>query len=142
MTQKQLQTLLKKPATWLAEGGEENELVLSTRVRLARNIEGRTFTHCADASELEAVRAEAKDRTGLLVGRLTGETIDDRVARSAQSRATVCPTVSPLFFRRARNRARRRALQRWRLALRLVYPTSTTHAGPIALDFSISKSVT
>ena len=61
MTQKQLQTLLKKPATWLAEGGEENELVLSTRVRLARNIEGRTFTHCADASELEAVRAEAKE---------------------------------------------------------------------------------
>lgn len=61
MTQKQLQTLLKRPATWLAVGGEESELVLSTRVRLARNIEGRTFTHCADASELEAVRTEAKE---------------------------------------------------------------------------------
>lgn len=53
--------LLKKPAAWLAEGGEESELVLSTRVRLARNIEGRTFTHCADSSELESVRREAKD---------------------------------------------------------------------------------
>ncbi|MCK4548729.1 MAG: protein arginine kinase [Candidatus Krumholzibacteria bacterium] len=61
MKQKQLQTLLKSPATWLSEGGEESELVLSTRVRLARNIEGRTFTHCAEASELESVRAEARD---------------------------------------------------------------------------------
>ncbi len=59
MKQKQLQTLLKRPATWLAGGGEESELVLSTRVRLARNIEGMTFTHCADASELEEVCAEA-----------------------------------------------------------------------------------
>lgn len=61
MKQKQLHTLLKRPAAWLAEGGEESELVLSTRVRLARNIEGRTFTHCADSSELESVRREAKD---------------------------------------------------------------------------------
>ena len=61
MKQKQLQTLLKRPAAWLDEGGEESELVLSTRVRLARNIEGRTFTHCADASELESVRGEARD---------------------------------------------------------------------------------
>ena len=61
MKQTQLQTLLRTPASWLAEGGEENELVLSTRVRLARNLEGRTFTHCADSSELQSVLGEARD---------------------------------------------------------------------------------
>ncbi len=59
MKQKELQMLLKAPPSWLTEGGEESELVLSTRIRLARNIEGMTFTHCAAASELEAVRLEA-----------------------------------------------------------------------------------
>ncbi len=61
MKQKQLQMLLKKPASWLAEGGEESELVFASRVRLARNIDGRTFTHCAEASELESVRDQARD---------------------------------------------------------------------------------
>ena len=61
MKQKQLQMLLKSPASWLAEGGEESELVLATRVRLARNIDGRTFTHCAQASELDSVRDEVRD---------------------------------------------------------------------------------
>jgi protein arginine kinase len=60
LKQKELQTLLRIPASWLTEGGRESELVLSTRIRLARNIEGRTFTHCAEASELEAVLAEAR----------------------------------------------------------------------------------
>ena len=65
MKQQQLQTLLKTPASWLAEGGEESELVLSTRVRLARNIDGRTFTHCAEASELDSTRNEVRDALGL-----------------------------------------------------------------------------
>ncbi len=60
MKQKELQALLKTPASWLTEGGKESELVLSTRIRLARNLEGRTFAHCADVSELEAVRAEVR----------------------------------------------------------------------------------
>jgi len=65
LKQQQLQTLLKTPASWLAEGGEESELVLSTRVRLARNIDGRTFTHCAEASELDSTRNEVRDALGL-----------------------------------------------------------------------------
>ena len=61
MKQKRLQMLLKNPAFWLAEGGEESELVFATRVRLARNIDGRTFTHCAETSELASVRDEVRD---------------------------------------------------------------------------------
>jgi len=61
LRQEQLQMLLGNPASWLAEGGEESELVFATRVRLARNIEGRTFTHCAEASELGTVRDEIRD---------------------------------------------------------------------------------
>lgn len=61
MKQTQLQTLLRTPASWLAEGGEESELVLSTRVRLARNLEGRTFTHCAESSELQSVLGEVRE---------------------------------------------------------------------------------
>jgi protein arginine kinase len=53
--------LLRNPAGWLAEGGEESELVFATRVRLARNIDGRTFSHCAEPSELEKVREETRD---------------------------------------------------------------------------------
>ena len=65
MKQKQLQMLIKSPASWLTEGGEESELVLATRVRLARNIDGRKFTHCAEASELGSVRDEVRDALAL-----------------------------------------------------------------------------
>ncbi len=65
MKQKQLQRLLKNPASWLAEGGEESELVFATRVRLARNIDGRKFTYCAEASELTLVRDEVRDALAL-----------------------------------------------------------------------------
>jgi protein arginine kinase len=61
LKQSALQTLLKKPASWLEDGGKESELVLSSRVRLARNIEGRTFTHCAEASELASISEEVRD---------------------------------------------------------------------------------
>ena len=65
MKQDQLQMLLKTPASWLAEGGEESELVFASRVRLARNIDGRTFTHCAEASDLKTVRDEIRDALSL-----------------------------------------------------------------------------
>jgi protein arginine kinase len=64
LTEEQLHKLLKEPAAWLDEGGEENELVLSSRIRLARNLENRTFAHCADQAELEIVREEAKEAVG------------------------------------------------------------------------------
>lgn len=58
---KQLRELLRTPAAWLRENAAQSELVLSSRVRLARNLENRTFTHCADPAELAAVRSEVRN---------------------------------------------------------------------------------
>ena len=41
--------MAKKPATWLSGGGEESNVVLSTRVRLARNVAGCNFPPAADS---------------------------------------------------------------------------------------------
>lgn len=57
---KELQELLRTPAAWLRESADQSELVLSSRIRLARNLENRTFTHCAGPSELAAVRSEIR----------------------------------------------------------------------------------
>ncbi|MDD3642106.1 MAG: protein arginine kinase [Candidatus Krumholzibacteria bacterium] len=57
---KELQELLRTPAAWLRENAEQSEMVLSSRIRLARNLESRTFTHCADQAELAAVRSEVR----------------------------------------------------------------------------------
>jgi protein arginine kinase len=53
-----IRELLAKPAQWLAEGGEEAEMVLSCRVRLARNLEKRPFTHTAQQKQLREIRDE------------------------------------------------------------------------------------
>ncbi|MCU0639139.1 MAG: protein arginine kinase [Candidatus Krumholzibacteria bacterium] len=47
--------LIDKPAGWLCEPGEESEMVLSSRVRLARNLNGRPFTHIAPPDILEEI---------------------------------------------------------------------------------------
>lgn len=47
--------MLDTPATWLDGSGDEAEIVLSTRVRLARNLDGRRFTHNCPKDELSAV---------------------------------------------------------------------------------------
>ncbi len=52
--------LLKKPAGWLCEPGEENEMVLSSRVRLARNLNGRPFTHVAAPEVLEEISGSVR----------------------------------------------------------------------------------
>ena len=50
-----IRELMKKPASWLSADGDENEIVLSSRVRLARNLEGHRFTHVAQSEELSAM---------------------------------------------------------------------------------------
>jgi protein arginine kinase len=50
--------MIKQPASWLLASGEENEIVLSSRVRLARNIESHRFTHRAKAEELKSILDE------------------------------------------------------------------------------------
>ncbi|MBN1885946.1 MAG: protein arginine kinase [Candidatus Krumholzibacteriota bacterium] len=56
--------LISEPASWLSGQNEESELVMSSRVRLARNLDLRSFTHRADAAELAAIRDEVRGAIG------------------------------------------------------------------------------
>jgi protein arginine kinase len=51
----QVRDLIEKPAKWLDGSGEENEVVLSSRIRLARNLRSRRFTHNAPPEELTSI---------------------------------------------------------------------------------------
>ncbi|MDD4856495.1 MAG: protein arginine kinase [Candidatus Krumholzibacteria bacterium] len=55
-----LKALIEKPPRWLSGSGEEAELVLSSRVRIARNLDKRPFTHGAGARVLGEIRDETK----------------------------------------------------------------------------------
>jgi protein arginine kinase len=55
-----LKTLIEKPALWLSGEADESEMVLSSRVRLARNLDKRPFTHGATASVLKEIQEESK----------------------------------------------------------------------------------
>ena len=55
-----LKTLIEKPAQWLSGEAEESEMVLSSRVRLARNLDKRPFTHGATAHVLKDILDETK----------------------------------------------------------------------------------
>src|SRR5690625_5118800 len=45
---------------WMRETGPENDIVLSTRIRLARNFQDKVFPIIADEKELETVRTFMK----------------------------------------------------------------------------------
>jgi protein arginine kinase len=51
----QVRDLIEKPAKWLDGSGGESEIVLSSRVRIARNLDKRRFAHNAPAEELAAI---------------------------------------------------------------------------------------
>ena len=54
-----LRDLARRPAPWLVEeGAAEDEVVLSSRVRLARNVTGWRFPHAVEADELCRLREE------------------------------------------------------------------------------------
>jgi len=60
--------LLEEPASWLSGAGPESEIVLSSRVRIARNLAGHRFTHHCDNEELAVILGKAADaarRTGV-----------------------------------------------------------------------------
>jgi protein arginine kinase len=56
----QISDMIKRPAGWLDGSGDESEIVLSSRVRMARNVESRRFPQNADTDELAAVLEEAR----------------------------------------------------------------------------------
>ncbi len=78
-----LDELIAKPSRWLSGDGEEAELVLSSRVRLARNLERRPFTHGATPEVLAEIRGEtagALSSCPTLAGAMSFdiETLDDQ----------------------------------------------------------------
>jgi len=51
--------MMREPAAWLDGSGARSDVILSTRVRLARNIEGERFPGRAGRADLERVRDRA-----------------------------------------------------------------------------------
>jgi len=49
-------TLLKRPAEWMLGTGSHNHIVLSSRLRLARNLDGASFPGWASSDERERLR--------------------------------------------------------------------------------------
>jgi len=56
-----LKRFINTSAEWLNSSGAHSDIVISTRVRLARNIDGIPFTHCAKETELDKVILEVKE---------------------------------------------------------------------------------
>ena len=52
--------LIERPAKWLAGGKGQDEMVLSSRIRLARNLERVPFTNSADEATLTKVREDVE----------------------------------------------------------------------------------
>lgn len=59
-----LRDLARRPAPWLVGEAPERDIVLSSRIRLARNLDGERFTHVTPADELCAVRERILDAAG------------------------------------------------------------------------------
>lgn len=53
-----IKALIEKPASWLSGENEESELVLSSRARLARNLDRHPFTHAGKGEEIGIVYRE------------------------------------------------------------------------------------
>jgi protein arginine kinase len=56
--------MLERPATWLEADGEESEIIMSSRVRVARNLARHRFTHNCDGEELSEILAEISGAAG------------------------------------------------------------------------------
>ncbi len=56
-----LKRFINTSAEWLNNTGAHSNIVISTRVRLARNIEGMPFTHCAKSPDLDQVISQVKE---------------------------------------------------------------------------------
>jgi protein arginine kinase len=56
----QIGDMVQRPARWLDGSGDENEIVLSSRIRMARNIENRRFPQTADKEELSVILEQTR----------------------------------------------------------------------------------
>jgi protein arginine kinase len=67
------QTMMGSAASWLDASGPESDVVLSTRVRLARNLAGEKFPCCSSDAEADGVREQvlsAMSKSNYLTGAL------------------------------------------------------------------------
>jgi protein arginine kinase len=69
-----LSELARRPAPWLTGNAPDRDIVLSSRVRLARNLQGHRFTHVGAQDELRVLRAEILAAAGA-VPRLAGASL-------------------------------------------------------------------
>ena len=53
--------LVRQPARWLSGAGPQSEIVMSSRVRVARNLSGHRFTHSCDNEELSEILQTTRD---------------------------------------------------------------------------------
>jgi protein arginine kinase len=60
-TPKNFETLVQSPSPWLAGNGPQSQLVVSTRVRLARNLSNVPFTHRARDEQLQGILMSVSD---------------------------------------------------------------------------------
>ncbi len=100
-----LEGLVKETASWLDGSGPKSAVVLSSRVRLARNIRGYPFTNRSQGDELAAVLEEvhqAADEVGFLrdglmldIGQLTDLNRSFLVERHLISPALASASQSP-----------------------------------------------
>jgi len=58
---RELDGMIAHPASWLAGSGDDAEIVMSSRVRIARNLSGHRFSHHCDNEELSAILRESRD---------------------------------------------------------------------------------
>jgi protein arginine kinase len=63
---KTLAELARRAAPWLVDEAPERDIVLSSRVRLARNLDGRNFTHLVGDEDLRSLGAEVAGVAGEL----------------------------------------------------------------------------
>ena len=56
----QLSDLVNQTSEWLKATGSESEIVMSSRIRLARNIKGLSFSHWADERQKREILVKAK----------------------------------------------------------------------------------
>lgn len=63
-----IRALLERPCAWLAANDTKDDIVLSSRIRLARNLGGRPFPQRAHRSERGAVLQEVFEKTQNITG--------------------------------------------------------------------------
>lgn len=92
------ENMAKKPAGWLSEEGDESSVVLSTRIRLARNINGLNFPTSADketrAKVVEYFQAAVEKSEFLSQGRFhRSEDLDKASSSFLVERHLISPTM-------------------------------------------------